>query len=471
MWHKCEMRPTHYQRRTELGLTERQREVLGLISRGKTNPEIAGALGISLDGAKAHVSAVLDKLKVHSREEAATLWKDSRGSPFERIRGALSWPILGTVAGGAAAVAVAAGVFVALAPWFGDETSLSGPSIPNPEAPRSALVSYRLTDATVEGAYRDEQAWRVATVRTPGSEPEVVVYSNGVRSAVSPAERLYWTESVGGRELGEDPLHRLLPDNYIWPSASGAAMPSAEYFATQCSVSGSEVIASRDALRLYCGSYPEEFEIWLDVSLGWVLKVRGPDAAEAERSGEAAPPSRTVDLFEVTRLELDPAFASDEFVFVPPVGYLDGATAVPDPSSQIALRRGDAAGGWSGTTLSSAPFSFAAGESPTVVLLTADWCDAACDLYQEFGAAAGKWSGKVRFLVVFVESAPERVQAVLPAAGARGYEVVLTAQGTPWAVGAVPMAVAIDASGKVVELFLGRGVAGNIDLAADLAAR
>ena len=39
--------------------TPRQREVLELMSRGKTNTQIGEELGISLDGAKWHVSEIL----------------------------------------------------------------------------------------------------------------------------------------------------------------------------------------------------------------------------------------------------------------------------------------------------------------------------------------------------------------------------------------------------------------------------
>ncbi|MGK2964804.1 MAG: helix-turn-helix domain-containing protein, partial [Tepidiformaceae bacterium] len=45
-------------------LTGRQREVLNLIARGYTNPQIADALGVSIDGAKWHVREILSKLGV-----------------------------------------------------------------------------------------------------------------------------------------------------------------------------------------------------------------------------------------------------------------------------------------------------------------------------------------------------------------------------------------------------------------------
>ena len=52
-------------------LSPREREVLLLLVKGLTNPEIAAALGISLGTAKAHVGHILEKLGVAARSEAA----------------------------------------------------------------------------------------------------------------------------------------------------------------------------------------------------------------------------------------------------------------------------------------------------------------------------------------------------------------------------------------------------------------
>jgi DNA-binding NarL/FixJ family response regulator len=51
----------------QTGLTARQVEVVGLLGAGYTNGDIARSLGISLDGAKWHVSEVLGKLGMESR--------------------------------------------------------------------------------------------------------------------------------------------------------------------------------------------------------------------------------------------------------------------------------------------------------------------------------------------------------------------------------------------------------------------
>jgi DNA-binding NarL/FixJ family response regulator len=53
-----------------LGLSDREREVLGLMAAGATNPEIAATLHLSKHTVKEHTSSVYRKLGVRNRTEA-----------------------------------------------------------------------------------------------------------------------------------------------------------------------------------------------------------------------------------------------------------------------------------------------------------------------------------------------------------------------------------------------------------------
>ena len=65
--------------------------MLELLREGLSNPEIAARLGISRDGAKYHVSEILTKLGVSSREEAAA-WRHGSQRPWWQMAGApLGW--------------------------------------------------------------------------------------------------------------------------------------------------------------------------------------------------------------------------------------------------------------------------------------------------------------------------------------------------------------------------------------------
>jgi len=56
-----------------LSLTRREREILGLLSRGSTNDEIADILTLRPSTVRSHVQSILMKLGVHSRLQAATV--------------------------------------------------------------------------------------------------------------------------------------------------------------------------------------------------------------------------------------------------------------------------------------------------------------------------------------------------------------------------------------------------------------
>ncbi len=95
-------------------LTPREWEVLALLRLELSNPEIAERLGISRDGAKYHVSQILGKLGLESREQAgrwqyedARPWWATAFAPFLP-----AWRRAGALASGASGTAARAALFI-----------------------------------------------------------------------------------------------------------------------------------------------------------------------------------------------------------------------------------------------------------------------------------------------------------------------------------------------------------------------
>lgn len=65
-------------------LSPREREVLGHISRGMSNKDVAAALGLTFATVRTFVERIFAKLEVRSRAAACTIWtlaeRQSRGS-------------------------------------------------------------------------------------------------------------------------------------------------------------------------------------------------------------------------------------------------------------------------------------------------------------------------------------------------------------------------------------------------------
>lgn len=123
--------------------TQRQREVLDLIARGKTNQDVADTLGISLDGAKWHMREILSKLGVESREEAAEYWRRRNNvtSRIARVARSLLAPAFARWVGGGVLVAASVAGAVVLVSLRGqaDQASVRGASDPS-EAPEAVVA-------------------------------------------------------------------------------------------------------------------------------------------------------------------------------------------------------------------------------------------------------------------------------------------------------------------------------------------
>ena len=155
-----------WKRRSPVDLTPREREVLGLIRLGLTNEEIASRLDISLAGAKYHVSQILSKLGVATREEAAA-WRPEERAWWAR------WPLAAKVAG-AAVTAAAVAALVVLA-WGVLRTD--GSDERRVDSPRPSRLHRQ---AVASGRVRAAKSVRVSRNATERSETAVCLATLGL---------------------------------------------------------------------------------------------------------------------------------------------------------------------------------------------------------------------------------------------------------------------------------------------------
>jgi DNA-binding CsgD family transcriptional regulator len=136
-------------------LTPREWQVLDLLRQGLTNDQIAAGLGISLDTAKFHVSEILTKLGVQTRQQAAAWQGRPRGIPATGLPAAIAGKI-GALSplklAGAAVIAAAALGLAALA--AGLLLADSGP--PAEDASSDVDTGDEALDAIIESLLNDD---------------------------------------------------------------------------------------------------------------------------------------------------------------------------------------------------------------------------------------------------------------------------------------------------------------------------
>ncbi len=169
-------------------LTPAEWRVLEHVRRGRTNPEIAQALGLSLNTVKTHVSSMLVKLDLADRTSLAA-WEGEPAVEVSRSKPLLSLPWIVRAAAGAGAIALAGVAIVALssAAIRGEGTPGDGPpgGAPSVTEPRDGAG----TDGLPAGAIGPLLVHMTQAGSTPTEERnwpayEVGVYDAGARQEV-----------------------------------------------------------------------------------------------------------------------------------------------------------------------------------------------------------------------------------------------------------------------------------------------
>lgn len=208
-------------------LSPRQRDVLQMVAGGKTNPEIAEALGVTLDGAKWNVSEILTKLNLATREEAAAYWR-WRQHPRTRVtrfaRGFATLGALRWTAGVAGAGAVAAVAVIAWAAFSGAE-----PRATSPLRPFSLEADIRVTTSQKTGpdglpVFQDEDShsflrWWLQDDAHWKWEAETVEPVLDARRFVAAADGTTVTTYADTTNVYSERPFQPLPGGYVMPPA------------------------------------------------------------------------------------------------------------------------------------------------------------------------------------------------------------------------------------------------------------
>jgi len=186
-------------------LTPREWEVLKLLLEGLTNEQIADRLGVTHDTAKYHVSQILGKLGVESRQEAARWAERQRrlgvlGLPSALLRKITSipaWKLTGGVVIAVAAIALtalAAGVLLTdtgSTPEEAMQPPVEGPRLDVSESQPFTIVPWDREPASLDD------------LTNSSSLPRWLVYDRetGVTSVADSGRATVWGNWLGGNRL------------------------------------------------------------------------------------------------------------------------------------------------------------------------------------------------------------------------------------------------------------------------------
>lgn len=167
-----------------LAWTPRQVEVLDLLAKGRSNPQIAEELGVSLQGAKWHVREVMSKLGVDSRDGAADYWRQRNGLPARlqrSMRGIAAGLSLKWVAAAGAGIVVALGALaVIVALQNGGETEPVAPD-ETPTVQEGTPTAAPSPAATPTPGATGTPAPGVAAIERASGQWETLTFARGER--------------------------------------------------------------------------------------------------------------------------------------------------------------------------------------------------------------------------------------------------------------------------------------------------
>ena len=335
-------------------LNGRQPEVLERIARGHAHREIAGALGITLEGAKGNVSEILTKLGFGSREEATNYWM-SRQEPGRRMARALhglapvgmaKWIL---VAGGGLGIVAAVLVAAFFIMGTGDETA-ADPNGVSPfhiqirvevccdeaQSPRVSVVDWR---------YRDNRhyRWTIENKNEAGDDVRIEAVADGEdRWLHQLPENTYSRMAISdemARYFPSLPISALIgPVPYETVDELMAAFPPGANPAKFSRIVGEDVVLGRKVTIIEFGptwsssssSAPSggptvdksggTGRLWIDETTMIVLRFETgmPDPVRVGTDLPGAEEEQTI-IVEVTSLTFEDS-ADAVFRFVPPAG-------------------------------------------------------------------------------------------------------------------------------------------------------